>query len=97
MKKLNPILKNHFRLTNNGDSWGNVMQWLFAIGDYITFRTDSRVPDSWEFRPSPLGANEECYIFQFLAEENLDTDSVLQFGNALMRVHDILVNQGRDY
>ena len=97
MKTLNPILKTQFRLTSDGDSWGNAMQWLFAIGDYITFKTDSHVPNAWDFRPSPLGANEDCYVFQFLCDENIPADSVLEFGNALLRVRDILISQGRDY
>lgn len=95
--KLNPILKSHFRLTNDGDSWGNTMQWLFAISDYITFKTDSCVPDSWEFRPSPLGPDDESYIFQFLDEENVPADELLKFGESLLRVRDILIAQGRDY
>ena len=40
---MNVDLKNEFKLTNDGDNWGNVMQWLFAIADYLTFETDEYV------------------------------------------------------
>jgi len=65
---MNIDLKNEFKLTNDGDNWGNVMQWLFAIADYLTFETKECVPDAWQFRPSPLGADEESYVFQALKD-----------------------------
>lgn len=98
---MNTTLKNEFKLTNDGDNWGNVMAWLFAIGDYITFETDDYIPDSWQFRPSPLGANEDCYIFQSLRhlafEKYVTSADILHFGKVLIRVRDILESKGESY
>jgi len=94
---MNVDLKNEFKLTNDGDNWGNVMQWLFAIADYLTFETDECVPDEWQFKPSPFGAAEECYVFQALKEMELPSDDVLQFGKVLIRVRDILESKGESY
>ena len=98
---MNRVLKNEFKLTNDGDNWGNVMAWLFAIGDYITFETDESVPDEWQFKPSPMGANEDCFVFQslrhFASEGEIMSADVLKFGNVLNRVRDILERKGESY
>ena len=95
--KINPILKHEYKLTSDGDAWGNCMQWLFAIGDHLTFNTDTPVPDAWEFRPSPLGPDEDSFVYQFLQEDHVPAGEVLSFGHALIRLRDILQAQGRDY
>ena len=98
---MNLTLKNEFKLTNDGDDWGNVMAWLFAIGDYITFDTDEYIPDSWQFKPSPLGANEDCFVYQslrhFAFEGEITNADVLEFGKILIRVRDILERKGESY
>ena len=94
---MNIDLKNEFKLTNDGDNWGNVMQWLFAIADYLTFETNECVPDKWQFKPSPFGADEESYVFQALKEMALPSNEVLQFGKVLIRVRDILESKGESY
>ena len=94
---MNVDLKNEFKLTNDGDNWGHVMQWLFAIADYLTFETDECVPDEWQFKPSPFGADEENYVFQALKEMALHGDEVLQFGKVLIRVRNILESKGESY
>ena len=91
---MNATLKNEFKLTNSGDNWGNVMQWLFAIADYLTFETNESVPDAWQFRPSPFGADEESYVFQALKEMALPSDEVLQFGKVLFRVREYWKGKG---
>ena len=57
---INETLKNR-QTTIDGDHWGNCMQWLFAICDYLTFETDECIPDEWQFNASPMGANEVLY------------------------------------
>ena len=94
---MNVDLKNEFKLTNDGDNWGHVMQWLFAIADYLTFETDECVPDEWQFSPSPFGADEESYVFQALKEMALPGNEVLQFGKVLIRVRNILESKGESY
>tara|TARA_R100000655_G_C2948020_1_gene186839 strand:- start:43 stop:327 length:285 start_codon:yes stop_codon:yes gene_type:complete len=94
---MNYDLKNEFKLTNDGDNWGNVMEWLFAISDYLTFETDECVPDAWQFKPSPFGADKESYVFQALKSMALPSDEVLQFGEVLFRVKEILERKGQSY
>ena len=94
---MNIDLKNELKLTNDGDNWGNVMQWLFAISDYLTFETDECVPDEWQFRPSPFGADEESYVFQSLKDLALPSKEVLEFGKVLFRVREILERKGESY
>ena len=87
---MNTTLKDEFKLTNDGDNWGNVTAWLFAICDYITFETNDYIPNSWQFRPSSLCANEDCYIFQslrhFAFEKLVRSEEILQFGNILIPI-----------
>jgi len=77
------------------------MAWLFAIGDYITFETDKCIPDTWQFKPSMCGANEDCYVFQslrhFAFEKYVTSEEIMQFGNILIRVRDILESKGESY
>ena len=94
---MNVDLKNEFKLTNDGDNWGHVMQQLFAIADYLTYETDECVPDEWQFKPSPFGADDESHVFQALKEMELPSDDVLQFGKVLIRVRDILESKGESY
>ena len=94
---MNETLKHEFRATNDGDAWGNCMQWLFAICDYLTFETDECVPDEWHFKPSPFGAYEESYVFQSLKQLSLPDREILEFGKVLIRLRDILEHKGLSY
>lgn len=98
---INETLKNEYKLTNDGDHWGNCMQWLFAICDYLTFETDECIPDEWKFRPAMGGANEDCYCYQslrhFAFEQFITSKDVLEFGRVLIRLRDILEHKGLSY
>ena len=94
---MNETLKHEFRATNDGDPWGNCMQWLFAICDYLTFETDECIPDAWQFRPAMGGADEESYVFQSLKELSLPDQEILEFGKVLIRLRDILEHKGLSY
>jgi len=94
---MNKDLKTHFQLSNDGDQWGNCMQWLFAVCDYITFEKDECVPDEWQFKPSPLGADEDDFNYQTLKELNITSKDALHFGNLLVRLRDLLQRKGLDY
>jgi len=98
---INETLKHEFRATNDGDAWGNCMQWLFAICDYLTFETDECIPDEWQFRPAMGGANEDCFCYQslrhFAFEQFITSKDVLEFGKVLIRLRDILEHKGLSY
>jgi hypothetical protein len=99
---MNKDLKTEWQLNyDKGDAWGSCMQWLFAVCDYLTFQTDEGVPDDWQFRPSPFGANEDCFCYQTLRhlafEKYIETDDVLHFGSLLVRFSELLKRKGLDY
>ena len=95
--KINEDLKTEFQSSNDGDHWGNCMQWLFAVCDYLTFETDERVPDNWHFKPSPFGANEDDFNYQTLKELDVPSKDVLHFGRLLVRFSELLKRKGLDY
>ena len=47
------------------------------------------------------GANEDCYVFQslrhFVFEKCVTSEEIMQFGNILIRVRDILESKGESY
>jgi len=94
---MNKDLQNEFKATNDGDHWGNCMQWLFAVCDYLTFETDEIVPDEWQFKPSLFGANEDDYNYQTLKELDVPSEDVLHFGSLLVRFSEMLKRKGLDY
>lgn len=94
---MNKDLQNEFKATNDGDHWGNCMQWLFAVCDYLTFETDEIVPDEWQFKPSLFGANEDDYNYQTLKELDVPSEDVLHFGSLLIRFSELLKRKGLDY
>lgn len=94
---MNKDLQNEFKATNDGDHWGNCMQWLFAVCDYLTFETDEIVPDHWQFKPSLFGANEDDYNYQTLKELDVPSEDVLHFGSLLIRFSEMLKRKGLDY
>lgn len=95
---MNKDLKTEFQLTyDKGDPWGSCMQWLFAVCDYLTFETDECVPNHWQFKPSPFGADTEDYNYQTLKELDAPSEDVLHFGSLLIRFSELLKRKGLDY
>jgi len=95
---MNKNLKTEWQLNyDKGDAWGSCMGWLFAVCDYLTFQTDECVPDEWQFRPSPFGANEDDYTYQTLKELDVPSEDVLHFGSLLVRFSELLKRKGLDY
>lgn len=90
-------LNQEFRVTGCHDSWGNVMAWWFSIADHLTFNSDLYVPDSWEYRPSPLGPSNDPddYVTNVLNET--DDNLLLKFGNILERYARNLERHGKNY
>jgi hypothetical protein len=91
-------LKTEFRLSNDdGDSWGSVMAWLFAIADEITFYRNPtlNVPNEWEFRPSPLGADTETQTHK-ICHQAKDI-ALVKLGDTLWRYRAKLIVADKDY
>ena len=95
---MNKDLKTEWQLNyDKGDAWGSCMGWLLAVCDYLTFETDECVPDHWQFRPSPFGANEDDDTYQTLKELDVPSEDVLHFGSLLVRLSELLKRKGLDY
>lgn len=90
-------LKAEFRLTCDGDCWGSVMLWWFAIADELHFNRDSGVPSSWQFRPSPLGPSNDLEAYETEIVEAADTETLLRFGELMNRCASRLKRLGKDY
>ena len=91
-------LKHDFRLTSDGDDWGNCLHWWFTIADEIHFnRANLSVPLSWKFKPSPFGFTNdpENYITHCVREA--DDASLMQFGHLVNRYARFLKHLGKDY
>lgn len=81
---------------DSGDPWGTCMAWLFATADYMTTR-GLPVPDEWQFRPSPFGADTEAYEFQLLQEAAPTEEALQLFGRGLWIWRNRLDRQGMGY
>jgi len=88
-------LKFEYRM-NPSDSWGNCMQWLFSIADYMTDKGIC-VPDQWQFRQGISGSDTDQYEYQSLQELNPDSESLEKFAALLWRLSRILKAMGKDY
>ena len=92
-------IKAAFRLTNDGDAWGNTMSWLFAICDVLCSK-DSCPPDHWNWRPGaagPLTPDSPDWDLTHELASDFDVDTLIRFGNVLNRYSDCLRRAGRDY
>lgn len=89
-------LRREYRATKDGDAWGRVMSWRFALADYLTTR-GLPVPASWQFRQSPFGPDKSSYEYQALNRRNDAPGTLARFGAALARLDNICRAAGRDY
>jgi hypothetical protein len=90
-------LKFEFRLTNDGDDWGHVLTWLFAVAEEIYFERDFPVPDKWKFKPSIFGKTIDEADYCSVIVCQADDESLLAFGKILDRAAQCLRAHGKDY
>lgn len=90
-------LKQEFRLTDSGDSWGSVMAWWFAVADEIYFGRDFEVPGEWRFRPSPLGSQNDPEMYETECVREASDEALQRFGAVLTRYASMLRAAGKDY
>lgn len=92
-------LKAEFRLTSDGDDWGNVMHWWFTIAEEIYWHRGPslEVPPSWRFRPSPLGETSDPDDYALSAVREADDSTLAAFGALIHRYAQRLKHIGRDY
>lgn len=91
-------LKAEFRLSDDGDSWGNVKQWWFTIADEIYFnRKNLRVPDEWQFKPSPMGPSNDPDDYVTNVVKDTPDEALMAFGNLVHRYARLLKSKGVNY
>lgn len=95
-------IKHLIKMSDDGDPWGNAMQFRFGIAELVYRYGD--VPEHWEFEPG-LSANEtpEEDSFpdselEYLYQNGYCTlDDMIKTGNILKRYTDHLDNKGLSY
>jgi len=78
-------IRSDFRLSNDGDGFGNCMAWLFPIAIELDLRESTAVPAEWQYRAGAMGSHHEpdCYVAECL--QAYSDETILQFGNVLSR------------
>lgn len=91
-------LKGEFRLTSSGDVWGDTMQWWFSIADELYWnREEGVVPASWEFKPAPMGPQNDPEDYITVVVKSATTEDLVKFGEVLSRYSHFLKLVGKDY
>ena len=85
------------RMEGTHDRWGTCMSWLFAIADYIEHTLYDEVPPEWEYKSSPLGANDEAYEYQLLCKLEPTLDDLKPIMGILYRYRGLLELAGHSY
>lgn len=96
----NPVIEYLRDGWDDGDKWSSVLAWHFAIAD-VVYEIVGHTPDSWEFTPSPFGAETECWeyetIMEAMREDGATLDDLIHAGNILQRYAAQLRLAGEDY
>ena len=90
---MNEILQE-VRLSFDGDAFGTVQEWRFALCDYLTFVLGEGVPN---FQAAPFGADEESYAYQILLELQPIRGEAYYALDVLNRAREIIHVEGLDY
>lgn len=91
-------LKCEFRLTADGDDWGNCINWWFTIADEIHFNRENLcVPASWKFKSSSLGSSNDPDAMETSAVVAADDESLMKLGALIDRYARLLRHLGKDY
>ena len=90
------------RMAWDGDAWGWVQSWRFAIADVLTDDADG-CPDEWQFRRGSSRTWREdepdsfAHLAVFEALGRIGASEVTIVGNMLMSYADELRDADKDY
>lgn len=87
-------LASFYREYSSGDPWGDCLGFHFRLCEYLHFFRESDIPDHWQFRPGVGHDIEPDYMDVFGDCSNY---ALIQFGNKLNRLADILRAKNLDY
>lgn len=90
----NPVLQLAALNSGDGDVFGWVQGWRFALCDYLTFELGEHVP---EFRPSPLGPDEDAFEYEELLHLRPTRNEAYHALHVLDRYRIWVGLAGRDY
>lgn len=97
----NAVLETMRDTFDSGNAWGSVAAWHFAICDVIGEIDPDQVPEEWQFRQSPFGADTEAYeysaVIETMAGDGVVLDDLIRAGNILHRYATQLRLAGLDY
>ena len=77
--------KAEFRMTADGDDWGNALNWHFHVADEIYHNRAMAVPAGWQFRPSPLGPANDSEGYETSIVQDMSDGDLERFGAVLLR------------
>lgn len=86
-----------FKMFCDGDLWGTAMEWWFTVADEIYWNRDFEVPESWRFKPSPIGPANDPDNYETEVVRGMTDNDLLKFGNLINRYCRLLRNHGLDY
>ena len=96
---LDALLKT-VELYSDGDEWGNIMGWSFALCDVLT-DVGVPVPTKWEFRQSPMGSDSDddryLELSTTLHNGGISRNQLLILGYILVDRADTMRANGEDY
>lgn len=86
------------------DVLGSAKTMWFALAETITHETDLTVPESWQFRDSPLHGKDyksddwpDSELAELLAEGYTTPQDLVSFGNVITRYATLLKAADKDY
>lgn len=100
---VNQTLIDLFDSTDDGDEYGNCMGWWFATS-HVLWHLDE-VPDEWDYNhglcpdydPNDSENFDEAELQYLLSDDLVSVQDLIEFGNTLYNVFEILKAQGKDY
>lgn len=92
-----------FDSTDDGDEYGNCMGWWFATAHVLYHLNE--VPDEWNYNhglclnydPNDSDDFDEAELQYRISDDLVSISDLIEFGNTLLNVCDILKEQGKDY
>ena len=91
-KKNRKACKAYLReVGDTGDKWGSAINEQFEVAEEL-FRRNAHIPEHWEFT---IGAGRDNEAHQFYSD--MDTATLIYWGNVLERYVDFLRSRGMNY
>lgn len=87
-------LIHEFRLTNDGDSWGTAMAWLWAVSAELTERGGDV---AWNYSTGAGGNVREFDRYEAMVCLEATTEALERFGKMLDRLTTLLDKAGMSY